>query len=103
MRTNKGSWFSDILDHKCFVTLLLVCLAVSVGFSLAVSEDSQVNARVADFAAYRKVLEARNDVKAIPIGDSIFARLEEKYKNDAGFRAYKSKLDAAEFLAKKSL
>jgi len=100
MRTNKGSWFSNILDRKCFVILLLVCLAVSVGFSLAVSEDSQVNAKVTDFAAYRKALKAQNDVKAIPIGDTIFARLEKKYKSDAGFRAYKSKLDAAEFLAK---
>lgn len=100
MRTNKCGWFSSVLSCEYSVILLLVCLAISVGIYPIISKGSQIDAKVADFAAYRQALKAQDDAKAMLVGDSVFTQLEKKYKGDAGFRAFKSKLDAAEFLAK---
>jgi hypothetical protein len=94
MRTNKGSWFSSILNCEYSIILLVTCSAVNFGFSPTISEGGQVDAKVTGFAAYQQALEARNDAKAIPTGDSIFTQIEKKYKSNAGFRAYKSKLDS---------
>lgn len=97
MRTNQGNCF---LYCKCFFMPLLVCVTVSAGLTVSVTGDSGIDAEIIDFADFRKAVEALDDVKAISMGDSLFGRLEEKYRGDAGFRAYKSKLNAAEFLAK---
>ena len=100
MRTNKCGWFSSVLSCEYSVILLLVCLAINIGVYPIISKGSQIDAKVTDFAAYRQALEAQDDAKAMLVGDSIFTQLEKKYKGDAGFRAFKSKLNAAEFLAK---
>ena len=94
MRTNKGS---------CFFMPLLVCITASIGFSASATDGSGIDTmdtEVLEFAGFSKAIETRDDVKAISIGDPILGRLEQKYKGDAGFRAYKSKLNAADFLAK---
>jgi outer membrane protein assembly factor BamD (BamD/ComL family) len=97
MRTDTSKCF---LDRKCFFMPLLVCITASAGLAATVTAGSKIDAGVVDFADFGKAVEAWDDVKAISMGDSLFGRLEEKYKGDAGFRAYKSKLNAAEFLAK---
>jgi hypothetical protein len=52
-----------------------------------------------NFAGFYTALEKTDDTAAITAGDPIFGRIEQKYRTDAGFAAFKSKLMAAEFLA----
>jgi len=51
---------------------------------------------LADFAA---ALKAGYDKQALAIGDVLFKQVERKYRADAGFVAFRSKLQAAEYLA----
>jgi hypothetical protein len=91
MRANKSSGF--------FV-LLFECVTISIGFSASVINGNTTDPEAPAFAAFCKALEAGDDDAALSTGGSIFEQLQLKYKADAGFRAYKSKLDAAEFLSK---
>jgi hypothetical protein len=98
MRTKKGS---HVLDFRLFLIVLSVCILVSAGFSASVANTGRMeDAKVVNFATFRKSLEVQDDSKALSIGNTIFAQLEQIYQGDTGFRAYKSKLNAAEFLAK---
>lgn len=96
MRTRRINYF---LDFKSPFEILLVCLMINVGISASIAKAGQMDTGIADFPAFLKALEVEDDLKALTIGDSIFARQERKYAGDAGFIAFKSKLDAAEFLA----
>ena len=97
MRTKKGSY---VLDFRFFFTVLSVCIFVSVGFSASVAKTGLMeDAKVVNFATFHKSLEVQDDSKALSTGNTIFAQLEQIHQGDAGFGAYKSKLNAAEFLA----
>ncbi|HUW18897.1 MAG TPA: hypothetical protein VMW16_06305 [Sedimentisphaerales bacterium] len=96
MKTNRCSRPSDC---KCFFLPILVCMTCSIGLSGAEAGRPEMDNEIVDCSAFRETLQASDDIKAMSIGDSIFARLVQKYRNDAGFRAYEAKLNAAEFLA----
>jgi hypothetical protein len=98
MRAKKSRFVSDFVLF--FFIVSLVCFSVSISFSASTQKTAQVAPETADFTAFRKALEVQDDSEALLIGRTIFTRLEQKYKSDEGFRAFKSKLDAAEFLAK---
>jgi len=98
MKAKKSRFVSDFVLF--FFIVSLVCFSVSISFSASAQKTAQVAPEVADFTAFRKALEAQDDSEALLIGRTILARLEQKYKSNQDFRAFKSKLDAAEFLAK---
>jgi hypothetical protein len=94
MITKNDSHFPDFkfVFFGLFVYVLLAAESVA-------AKAIQTETEVVDSAAFRKTLDAHEDSKALSIGDTLFAQLEQKYKSDAGFMAYKSKLKGAEFLA----
>jgi len=53
----------------------------------------------AAFISFHDALEAGDDAAAKSLGESVLKRLDEKYRSDTGFRAFMSKLRAAEFVA----
>ena len=55
--------------------------------------------RKPDFTDFYQSLETSSDEQAAQVGEKIFARIERKYRADAGFGALKSKIIAADFLA----
>ncbi|MHC4864190.1 MAG: tetratricopeptide repeat protein [Planctomycetota bacterium] len=85
--------------RKCSFALLLTWAATGLGSVEPTAVVNEMDGKSVDFVAFRKAVEASDDPKAISIGDSILKRLEQKYRNDAGFVDYKSKLNTAEFLA----
>ena len=97
MRTKQSDYLDGTFGRRCF--LMLVFVSVGVGFCPSITKGGEVDAEATDIAAYRRAVADQDNDKAASIGKSIFAHLEEKYEAHAGFRAYKSKLDAAEFLA----
>ena len=52
-----------------------------------------------NFADFYQALETTTDMQPAEIGQYIFNRLEQKYRNNTGFETLKSKMLAAEFLA----
>jgi len=72
---------------------------MSLCVSIAGGVDADADA--IDFAPFYKALQMPEDSESMQLGDSIFSQLGKKYRNDTGFGALKSKLAAAEFLAKK--
>lgn len=92
MRTDAGK---VLFGYECFFVLLL-CISVDIGVTIG----SQIDGEPVDFAAFRKALGQSDDITAMSLGSSIFSQLEKKYRMDVGFGAIKSKLIAAEFLAK---
>jgi hypothetical protein len=52
-----------------------------------------------NFTDFYQALETGTDEQAVQIGQKIFEQLEIKYRVDAGFRALKSKITAADYLA----
>jgi hypothetical protein len=77
----------------------LMCVAFSICFCSAEVNSTASGADDIDFAAFRQALQASEETKAASIGNSILGQLEQKYRGNPGFRTYKSKLDASEFLA----
>lgn len=94
MITKKDSHF---LDFK-FVFFGLSVYVFLTADSIA-SKANQMDTEVVNSAVFRKTLDANEYSKALSIGNTLFAQLEQKHKSDAGFMAYKSKLKGAEFLA----
>ncbi|MHC4343211.1 MAG: tetratricopeptide repeat protein [Planctomycetota bacterium] len=77
----------------------LMCIAFSICLCSAEVKSTSSGAEDIDFTAFRQALEASEEAKAASIGNSILGRFAQKYRRDSGFRTYKSKLDASEFLA----
>jgi hypothetical protein len=77
----------------------MICVAFSICFCFAEVNTAAGGTDDIDFAAFRQALEDSEDTKAASIGNSILGQLEQKHRVDPGFRTYKSKLDASEFLA----
>jgi hypothetical protein len=97
MKADEDNW----LCRKTGVFVpLLVCVVLGVCFWATQSDARENSAEVTDFAAFQQALEASDDARAASIGDAILRRLEKKYRADAGFMTYKSKLGTAEFLAR---
>jgi hypothetical protein len=82
---------------------LLMCVAFGSCFCFADVNTVSSGADDVDFAAFRQALGDSDEAKAASMGNSILGRLEQRYRGDAGFRTYKSKLDASEFLAKEMI
>ncbi len=100
MRTKKNSCG---VNSGRFFTVLSVCIfvgTVSAVSTVSTAKTGGIDAQAVNFAAFHKALEDQDDPKALSAGNTIFAHLEQRFKADAGFRAFKSKLDAAEFLAR---
>ena len=76
---------------KLSVIFLLLFVFVNLCFCESSSEI--------DYAAFQKALGDQDDSSAISIGSTILEQIGEKYQGNKGFRAFKSKLDAAEFLS----
>lgn len=83
-------------DYKSSFTTLTVTIFLSM--SLFFIDSSQAG-QTDDITTFFSALKAGNDVQALTTGDEIFAHIEQKYGTDTGFRAFKSKLNAAQFLA----
>jgi hypothetical protein len=74
-----------------------------IGRGVSSDENSKMCGQTTDLNAFQKAVEARDDANAVSMGEPIFNCLEQKIKNSAGFKAYKSKLNAAKFLAQQML
>lgn len=95
MLTDKFGYLSGCKHLFVLFGLVFVCICLYT--SLADSGDT--NDEVVNFSNFHKALDKSDDSESIRLGDLVFRRLEEKYRNDVGFSALKSKLIAAEFLA----
>jgi len=80
---------------------LLIFASVVVGIVMGAPSDpnSKICGQNGDFSNFQKAVEAHNDSNSVSMGDLIFNCLEQKFKDNAGFETYKSKLNAAKFLA----
>ena len=96
MITKKGS--KDLNPGICF-TVLTACIIVGPALSIFAARTGEMDVQTSNFSTFRKALEDQDDSRALSTGDTTFAYLQQKYKDDAGFMAFKSKLDAAAFLA----
>lgn len=94
MITKKDSHFLDFRFVFWGLSVYVFLAADSV-----VSKADQMDTEVVNSAAFHKTLDAHEYSKALSIGNTLFAQLEQKHKRDAGLIAYKSKLKGAEFLA----
>ena len=83
------------------VGALLAGAVLHVCFSCAGAGAAENNTQLTEFGAFEQALKTSDDARAISIGDSILRQLEQKYRGDAGFQTYKSKLEGAEFLARR--
>lgn len=99
MKHENSDCLTVVSAGKYFFFLCIISIAVVAGLPHSMTEGGETDAELADFAAYRKAIEDDEDLRAASIGEAIFADIAQEYKGDVGFRAYKSKLDAAEFLA----
>ena len=82
-----------------YVIMLAVCAIVGSDISMLAARSNGVGIETTNLSIFNKALEDQNDTKALSTGDTIFAHLGQKYKDDRIFVAFKSKLDAAQFLA----
>jgi len=81
-----------ILSMKLFTISFLLILCANMTFCESTSEI--------DFSAFQKAMEDQDSSAALSVGNSILEQVEKKYQGNKGYRAFKSKLDAAEFLSK---
>jgi len=80
---------------RCINLLVVVMsLPAAAGADQGDEQDTAVG-----FISFYNAVESRDDAAAKSVGESVLKRLEEKYRADRGFRAFMSKLRAAEFLA----
>jgi len=82
-----------------FFTFLSVGLSVIIGLSPTISQADKAKSEANNFIAFDQALEVQNDTEALSLGNSLIMQLEQKHQGNTGFQAYKSKLNAAEFLA----
>ena len=80
-----------ILSMRLFIISFLLVAFTNISFCESSSEI--------DFTAFQKALGEQDSSSALSIGSSILEQIEKIYHGNKGFRAYKSKLDAAEFLS----
>ena len=85
---------------KFSIILSLIFVIAPVCASVSDVNESTTETMAVNFASFNKFLEASDDVNALSAGGSIFEQMGRKYRGDAGFNALKSKLTAADFLAK---
>ncbi len=79
-----------------FIIWTIIILSnISVVIPLSQAGQTDNTPGVSFFSA----LNAKDDSKALSVGDAIFTKIEQKYGTDSGFRAFKSKMNAAQFLA----
>jgi len=90
-KTTKSKWHLI----TCQSILCLTFLSLPVPYAAG-----QTNPDALNFQTFAEALKAQDDVRALQIGADDFKKLEQKYQNDAGFVAFKSKLAAAEFLTR---
>ena len=95
----KAAKSSVLMRLRCLCVLLLMLSVCSVGRCGPDSGAGGADADGKSLADFAAALKASDDTKAALTGDTIFGGLAEKYGSDADFRALKSKLAAAEFLA----
>lgn len=77
------------------ISVLISILLLSNAFAKGVPDSN--------FTEFYQLLKTGSDQQALEKGEMIFARIETKYKTDAGFMAYNSKLSAACFLAEQMI
>lgn len=80
-----------MLSMKLCVIVLLLFVCANLG----ICESSSG----IDYAAFQKAIGDQDVSSALSIGSSILELMGEKYQGNKEFRAFKSKLDAAEFLS----
>jgi len=83
--------------------LFFGCISITLFSQLLVSGvfAGKAESNSLTFEEFRKAINSDNDEKAARIGNSIFEKLKQKYRNDSGFRTLDSKLRAARFLAER--
>lgn len=94
MITKKDSYFLDFRFVLWGLSVYFLLIADPI-----TSKAKQMKTEFVNYVVFREAVDANEYVKALSIGDTLFAQLEQRYKGDAGFMAYKSKLKGAEFLA----
>ncbi|MHC4743409.1 MAG: tetratricopeptide repeat protein [Planctomycetota bacterium] len=99
MKANDSKCFKRPSGGKYFLLLFKISLLVAIGLPESMTEGSETNTELIDFGAFQQAFSDQDDVKAVSIGETIFADIAQEYEGDAGFRAFKSKLDAAKFLS----
>lgn len=97
-RTNRntiGNWIPprSVSWLPCLLFVVLTCTAAK-----AENDPSQDTA--AGYVLFKQALEADKNKEAVAIGSKLLQELERTYRTNVDFGVYKSKLAAAEFLAK---
>lgn len=100
MREVKCRNMKHFFNDTRFSSLFCILAITICGLCQITRCGDQIDSNDFNTSEYQTAIAAGDDTKAISLGDTIFTNLEMKYKTDTGFVAYKSKLRAAEFLAK---
>ena len=79
--------------------IITIAVSVLVLANIALAVDNQEP----NFTDFYHALKAGTDQQAAQTGQKIFEHIERKYRADAGFGALKSKMIAADFLAKQMI
>jgi hypothetical protein len=89
------------LTYAGLIGVLLTFIPAGVRFLPCLANPDKTYSGVVedDLAAFAASLRTQDDAHAMSLGETIFARLETKYRNDKAFGTLKSKLAASEFLA----
>jgi len=98
MKANKLMY---LIRCECCFAMVLACVTTDICLSQPETKGDTTDTEALGIGDFCKALAAKDDVRATSVGDSILKQMEKKYAGDAGFRAYKSKLNAAVFLAER--
>ncbi|MCK5600463.1 hypothetical protein KAR91_01255 [Candidatus Pacearchaeota archaeon] len=80
------------------LTLVFVLMGTALAVRLVAAES--LDMKEDDIAAFHKLLSSSDDSAPMEPGERIFARMENLYRGNPAFGSLKSKLAAAEFLAR---
>ncbi len=96
----KKNSYRNMVTYTCFAILFMGYVVPIESWPLAKAEGVETNTNTGDLNAFQEAIGASDDGKAVQIGKAILRRLDAQFRSNAGFNSYKSKLNAAVFLAR---
>lgn len=96
----KKNNYRNMVTYTCLAILFLGYAVPIESWPPAKAEDVETNTNTGGLDALQEAIGASDDAKAVQISEAILRRLEAQFRANAGFNSYKSKLNAAVFLAR---
>lgn len=87
-------------NNKLLCRFLILALLISCSIQTAIANSDRFDTNEPDYSDFNAAIRDSDDNRALTIGAKLFRQLEKKYHNVPSFAAVKSKLSAAEFLAR---